>query len=624
MGKDHCPFIVKLAEGGFKKVFLLGTNSGKEVIARIPTPIAGPPHYTTASEIATMAFLRDILEAPIPKVLVSSTDSTNPVGAECIIMERIEGFWHGGRSETKIDRGPWLSPKDCFTSAARRETACILQHAKPRPRSTFLHPTTSDIEPSEYTSLLSKFLKLAPSLIPTNPDHTSPILRHPDLNLNNILIAPNSAKIARQIKAKAEFRSEEANLYYTAATGLYNDIHWSALKIPHLGMRHYLYQQTGYPWDGDVINIRAALVGIDPEGGTEPANFDWASWRNLEYRLEMLRQAEEDERDICWRNWPFKDDTDISSPPRDSLVVTHPTTNLPACGLSTAERTGSPIFHTLWSTKALRDKLSFIRVFISQLLNKNVTSTPNPPNRPCQSLMGLEMQEHCQNDADSSEETITVVIDQHIIEQESVSNMKIVHLKQPPNCIAMGYSGYICKADQNTIIKHPRYLPDNEPYNQIYRDMISTERQIYECLGSHKGIIPYLGVHDHSTGAIKLACAQQGDLENYIQNHDKPSEAIRASWIETIVETFWYIYSRKVLHQDVKPNNILVHDESPKVADFGNAEIFALYANMEAIYMKDPFSRVDILGIGCIIYSIAAWRSLAGFGRSPCDKWIAL
>ena len=34
---------------------------------------------------------------------------------------------------------------------------------------------------------------------------------------------------------------------------------------------------------------------------------------------------------------------------RDSLVVTHPTTNRPACGLSMAERTGSPVFHTLWS-----------------------------------------------------------------------------------------------------------------------------------------------------------------------------------------------------------------------------------------------------------------------------------
>jgi hypothetical protein len=34
---------------------------------------------------------------------------------------------------------------------------------------------------------------------------------------------------------------------------------------------------------------------------------------------------------------------------RYSLVVTQPTTNLPAHGLSTAERTGSPVFHVLWS-----------------------------------------------------------------------------------------------------------------------------------------------------------------------------------------------------------------------------------------------------------------------------------
>jgi 3D (Asp-Asp-Asp) domain-containing protein len=34
---------------------------------------------------------------------------------------------------------------------------------------------------------------------------------------------------------------------------------------------------------------------------------------------------------------------------RYSLVVTHPTTNLPAHGLSTAERTGSPVVHVLWS-----------------------------------------------------------------------------------------------------------------------------------------------------------------------------------------------------------------------------------------------------------------------------------
>jgi hypothetical protein len=30
-------------------------------------------------------------------------------------------------------------------------------------------------------------------------------------------------------------------------------------------------------------------------------------------------------------------------------VVTHPTTNRPAYGLSMTERTGSPVFHVLWS-----------------------------------------------------------------------------------------------------------------------------------------------------------------------------------------------------------------------------------------------------------------------------------
>ncbi|EGR52991.1 uncharacterized protein TRIREDRAFT_43401, partial [Trichoderma reesei QM6a] len=34
---------------------------------------------------------------------------------------------------------------------------------------------------------------------------------------------------------------------------------------------------------------------------------------------------------------------------RCSLVVTHPTTNLPVSGLSMGEQTGPRIFHYLWS-----------------------------------------------------------------------------------------------------------------------------------------------------------------------------------------------------------------------------------------------------------------------------------
>lgn len=57
VGSDGCVSISKLAEGGLNKVLCLPMNDGKTVLARIPNPNAGPPFYTTASEVATMGFV---------------------------------------------------------------------------------------------------------------------------------------------------------------------------------------------------------------------------------------------------------------------------------------------------------------------------------------------------------------------------------------------------------------------------------------------------------------------------------------------------------------------------------------------------------------------------------------
>jgi hypothetical protein len=43
-------------EGGFSKALLLRKEDGSEIIAKIPFPIAGPPKYTTASEVATLKY----------------------------------------------------------------------------------------------------------------------------------------------------------------------------------------------------------------------------------------------------------------------------------------------------------------------------------------------------------------------------------------------------------------------------------------------------------------------------------------------------------------------------------------------------------------------------------------
>lgn len=47
----------KIGEGNYNKVFRFRMDDGAVAMARIPHPNAGPPRYTTASEVATMEFV---------------------------------------------------------------------------------------------------------------------------------------------------------------------------------------------------------------------------------------------------------------------------------------------------------------------------------------------------------------------------------------------------------------------------------------------------------------------------------------------------------------------------------------------------------------------------------------
>ncbi|KAJ5972391.1 Aminoglycoside phosphotransferase [Penicillium vulpinum] len=65
-------------------------DDGKEVIAKLPNPNAGPQYFTTASEVATMDYVRNVLNIPAPVVYASSS-STREIAAEYIIMEKSPG-----------------------------------------------------------------------------------------------------------------------------------------------------------------------------------------------------------------------------------------------------------------------------------------------------------------------------------------------------------------------------------------------------------------------------------------------------------------------------------------------------------------------------------------------------
>lgn len=81
--------IRKFSEGGFNRIFEISMRTGSSILARLPYPSTLPRRLATASEVATLAFVR-AHGIPAPRVLGYSVGD-NPVGSEYILMEKLPG-----------------------------------------------------------------------------------------------------------------------------------------------------------------------------------------------------------------------------------------------------------------------------------------------------------------------------------------------------------------------------------------------------------------------------------------------------------------------------------------------------------------------------------------------------
>ena len=90
VGRRDVIRIQKLAEGGFNRVFLLEMGDESEIIAKIPYHKTVPKRFTTESEVATMDFLSSH-GVPVPRVYAWSSDASNAVGSEYVIMQKAPG-----------------------------------------------------------------------------------------------------------------------------------------------------------------------------------------------------------------------------------------------------------------------------------------------------------------------------------------------------------------------------------------------------------------------------------------------------------------------------------------------------------------------------------------------------
>ena len=67
-------------------------DDGFEVVAKVLYRNTAPSRYLTASEVATMDFIRRQFNIPVPTLFAWSPETEgNPVGTEYIVMEKANG-----------------------------------------------------------------------------------------------------------------------------------------------------------------------------------------------------------------------------------------------------------------------------------------------------------------------------------------------------------------------------------------------------------------------------------------------------------------------------------------------------------------------------------------------------
>jgi WD40 repeat protein len=186
--------------------------------------------------------------------------------------------------------------------------------------------------------------------------------------------------------------------------------------------------------------------------------------------------------------------------------------------------------------------------------------------------------------------------------------------------LGRGGFGVVWLAEKRTAIATTRFALKLARDQDVDIEAFKQEAVIWAQVSGHPNVLPIIEA-DIYDGQVVIVSeyAPGGSLQGWLQKHGGRAPSIEAAVEMTteILDGLGYLHEQRIIHRDIKPDNILLQRETPRLADFGIARVFKTDSHSKNLsgtfaYMApEAFDgkrneQTDVWSVGVILYRMLA------------------
>lgn len=154
--------------------------------------------------------------------------------------------------------------------------------------------------------------------------------------------------------------------------------------------------------------------------------------------------------------------------------------------------------------------------------------------------------------------------------------------------------------------------------SDIDLDALLQEATLWARATGHANVLGFLAARVFDGQAVLVSeFAPDGSLKDWLHRHGgrAPSIATAVEMTLGILAGLEHLHARNIIHRDIKPDNVLLLDQMPRLADFGISRVLkttdrsSITAGTPPYMAPEAFSRIrnqqtDLWSVGVILYQM--------------------